>query len=117
MLINLTPHTVTVSTGGALLRLPPTGAPARVVEAACCAPHVTTHAGVGLPVTHLRATRLVTALPDPRDGDYLIVSRAVAAALPNRADLLVPGGLLLVGGSAACRGLVSLARGACPSAA
>lgn len=36
----------------------------------------------------------VSGLPDPVEGVGLIVSRMVAAALPHRDDLFVPGGLV-----------------------
>ena len=36
----------------------------------------------------------VTDLPEQEDGVYLIVSRLVAVAYPNRSDLLVPGPLV-----------------------
>jgi hypothetical protein len=42
----------------------------------------------GVPV-NTTATGAVTGLPDPRPGRYLLVSRQVAEALPERGDLLV----------------------------
>ena len=49
----------------------------------------------------------VTDLPEQEDGVYLIVSRLVATACPNRSDLLIPGPLIrdAEGKVVGCKGL------------
>lgn len=47
----------------------------------------------GVPIIR-QALRQVDGLPEPREWDFLIVSRMVAAALPDRTDLLVPARLV-----------------------
>ena len=52
----------------------------------------------------------VLNVPEPQIGVYLIVSRLVAAALPNRNDVFIPGSLIrdLEGRVIACNGLSRL---------
>lgn len=87
MLINLTPHTITLNVDGTTVRIPQGGRPARCESAT----HTETLDvdGVSIPlVRHSPAT--VRNLPDAAPGTLYIVSRMVAAALRGiRDDLLV----------------------------
>jgi len=85
---NLTPHVLTLMLGpgdGPVVTLPPSGiVPRRAV--------IRREAGTvaGLPVT-VEALGPVEGLPAPEDGVGLIVSRLVAEAVPERADVFAPG--------------------------
>ncbi len=87
MLINLTPHTVTLNVEGTTVRIPQGGRPARCEGATYI--ETLDVEGVLIPlVRHSRTT--VRHLPDATPGTHYIVSRMVAAALRGiRDDLLV----------------------------
>lgn len=86
--LNLTPHPVEVTVGGESTRLDVAGPAARVTETA--SPLTTVDSGgVRIPIVSAVACEVVH-LPTPRAGTVLIVSRAVAAACPDRLDLVVP---------------------------
>ena len=85
MLVNLTPHAVVAEhDDGTSRTYPPSGALAR-----CAVTRAQIGVVDGVPV--YRATfGAVEGLPPPADGTHYIVSRLVAEASRDRADLLVP---------------------------
>jgi hypothetical protein len=86
MLINLTPHDVTIRTqDGHELTYPPTGPIARVREERTIARVVE-----GIPFMQVQFCD-VQGLPRSLDGVYMIVSSMVRQALPDRLDLVTPG--------------------------
>ena len=96
MIVNLTPHAITMrDASGRDHLIPPSGTVARVSNGRG-AP-VTLPVGTGgwvdfpIPVIGPDLPGAVTGLPDPVDGTYLIVSGAVGAAVAGRRDVLVPG--------------------------
>lgn len=88
--INLTPHDVVLvdGTNNPILTIPASGSLAR-----CKASTITTGSvnvnGVEIPVTETVMGE-VTGLPDEVEGTVLVVSLAVAKAVPDRRDVLVP---------------------------
>lgn len=80
MLINLTPHPINIIDGPTL----PSSGVARV-----SASSETVGSVDGVPIVR-QSFGDVEGLPDQVDGMHIIVSRMVAAACPDRADLLVP---------------------------
>ena len=103
-LINLCPHAINVldDAGKPVLTVQPSGELARVSQ---------TEEVVAIPDLPCVVTRqtfgTVTGLPDVTPGVFLIVSRLVAAACPERDDLLIPGPLVRddAGNPIGCRGL------------
>ena len=103
-LINLCPHTIDVldETGLPALTVAPSGTIARVSQR---------EEVVDFPDMPCRVTRHVFGevvdLPPVTPGVAFIVSRLVAAACPNRKDLLIPGPLVRdeSGNPVGCRGL------------
>lgn len=87
---NLTPHDINILYEGSHKRAKtfPSEGSARV---AGVSKNVGGVCGVPVKVTEYGG---VSGLPDPVEGVGLIVSRMVAAALPERDDLYVPGGLV-----------------------
>lgn len=100
---NLTPHEIRIlsSTGEEILRLPPSGAIARVGQTREI---VGTLEGVPI---HRSAYGAVLGVPEAVDGVALIVSAMVRLALPGRRDLFSPGELVRdsAGQPVGCRGL------------
>lgn len=89
VLVNLTPHTVTVYRADrAIGSWPPSGPFARLVETRRPSPDVRTEKGP-MPVTEISYAAMVADLPEPTAGTAYLVSRVLAAAV-NRADLLFP---------------------------
>lgn len=85
---NCCPHSVDILVGEEVETLPPTGIVPR------CEQHeerVGTIAGI--PVTR-QVFGEVIDLPEPEEGVFFVVSRMVAAACPERRDLLIPGPLI-----------------------
>ena len=90
MLVNLTPHTVNVILpSGEVRDIPASGQVARCRQSDKLA---FTIDGV-IPVTY-QTFGNVEGLPDRQDKTFYIVSRLVAAACPDRKDLLIPGPLV-----------------------
>ena len=89
-LINLTPHTVRLldEDGNVLVEIEPSGEVARVSEDVSEAGSVLVD-GKKVPVSDVK-TGTVSGLPGRGHGVLLIVSRAVALAVPERDDLVVP---------------------------
>lgn len=87
-LINLTPHEVNIITPSGVIDIPASGAVARCSQSS---EQVTTINGI--PVTK-QVFGEVVDLPEPQNGVFYIVSRLVAAAAPERRDLLIPGPLV-----------------------
>lgn len=86
---NFTPHKVVlVKSDGDRIEIPPEGTVPRVRMEVRETGEV-----LGVPVVETVAAG-VEGLPEPRPGVYYIVSRAVAAACPDRDDLLVPDDLV-----------------------
>lgn len=99
-LINMTPHAITLlnERGDVIMRLPPQQRPLRIVQRReyCGAVRVRmprTGREVDVPVMALRECS-AGPMPEPREGVYYIVSVMVAAAYPQRRDLMTVDGLL-----------------------
>jgi hypothetical protein len=86
---NLTPHTVTIikSTGEQIIYMP-TGVIPRLSTKT-----IQVGAVDGIPITSTVFGE-VQDMPEQQQDVYLIVSRMVLSALPNRSDLLVPNELV-----------------------
>ena len=103
-LVNLCPHTIDIlnETGLPALTVAPSGTVARVSQR---------EEAVDFPDLPCRVTRQVFGevvdLPESRPGVCFIVSRLVAAACPERKDLVIPGPLVRdeSGNPVGCRGL------------
>jgi hypothetical protein len=85
---NLTAHSVMIVGESSSIALPPCPSPPRIAD------HIMRSASVtidqlDIPV-HDIAAGTVTGLPEPQDGMLLVVPRIVAAACPDRPDLVVP---------------------------
>ena len=87
---NLTPHTVTIvtDTGKNVIIYMPTGVIPRLSTKT-----IQVGAVDGIPITST-VFREVQDMPEQQQDVYLIVSRMVLAAMPNRKDLLVPNELV-----------------------
>jgi hypothetical protein len=85
---NLTPHEVVVDAGSGTVRLPPSGVVARCTTTRDILEHVSVE-DVAVPLTRVRVVECQD-LPQPEAGVMLMVSRLVAEARPDRADLVVP---------------------------
>lgn len=88
--VNTTPHAIEVlaEDGTVIATFPPAWRPARVRPERNAPKALVTRQGT-LPIVTERYGRVID-LPSPAIGVRLIVSRAVAAALPERDDLIVP---------------------------
>lgn len=102
-LINTTPHPININTLGGVITLPKSQSPARVTASSEI---VTTLNGIDI---YLETLGEVFDLPASEDGVYLLVSRMVASACPDRTDLFVPGQLVRDedGRIIGCKGLVA----------
>lgn len=104
MIVNLTPHAITiVSPDGGKTVIDPSGEIARVTET-----HTPAGTVDGVPIVTVTYGE-VTGLPAGDGECAYIVSALVAAALPHRSDLLVPVGQIRdeAGRIAGCTGLSS----------
>ena len=91
-LINLTPHDIKIIfEDGTTLKVPASGEVARVATSNDTVGGVMTEAGT-IPVKAVTYGE-VTGLPDydPDKAQYFLVSSLVAARVPDRRDVLVPG--------------------------
>lgn len=86
-ILNYTPHTLNIHTSNGVRDIPSDGvARVSVTRVECDSiDGITIHRG---------EYGEVTGLPAEEHGTWLVVSRMVAAALPDRLDLLVPGALV-----------------------
>ena len=84
MIINLTPHPVTIGT----VTIPPSGEVARVDSTECPAGDF---GGIPLITSSFGE---VTGLPDPQGDTLYIVSGMVRSAVPTRNDIASPSGLI-----------------------
>lgn len=103
---NLTPHNINiVLPNGSVKTIMPCGAVARCEQFEEKAFDIKFD-GADIPVTK-QSFGEVTYLPEPEDGVYYIVSRLVAAACPDRKDLVIPGPLVRdpEGNPCGCQGL------------
>jgi hypothetical protein len=90
--VNLTPHAITIRPEGGGGQTFASQGMARISDATSPAGNVD-----GLPVVEV-APGIVTGLPEPREGVVYLVARLVAAAMPDRTDLLFPFGEIRDGG-------------------
>lgn len=100
-LINLTPHIINIITPFGVIDIPTSGTVAR------CSQNNEQIAVINdIPVTK-QVFGEVVDLPEPKEGTFYIVSRLVAAAVPERVDLLIPGPLVRgeTGQPIGCNGL------------
>lgn len=84
--VNCTPHNITV--GG--VTIAPSGIVPRLAQSSAVVDTLRLADGQEIPVVETAMGEL-TGLPDTKPGTYLVVSRLVAEAAPDRADLLIPG--------------------------
>ena len=106
MIKNCTPHDICVHvvSASAVIKFPPCGIIPRCEQREIFVDKIDT-----IPVTK-QVFGEVIDLPEQEDGVYLVVSRLVAAACPNRSDLLIPGPLVRdeAGKVIGCKGLSKL---------
>ena len=105
MLVNLTPHIVNIFVDGEeKVTLSPSGIVPR-----CSQTEEQVMIVDGIPVSR-QVFGEVVDLPAPQPGVYLVVSRLVAAACPNRNDLLCPGPMVRAqnGQPIGCNGLAKI---------
>ena len=101
MIKNCTPHKVSIYADDTILEFPSCG----------IVPRCEQHEELIGKIDNIQITKQifgeVTDLPEQEDGVYLIVSRLVATACPNRSDLLIPGPLIrdAEGKIVGCKGL------------
>lgn len=89
MILNLTPHSVNiVREDDTIFTIAPSGTVARVSQ---MREQIGTIEGIPLNVSKFGE---VVDLPEQQDGVFLIVSRLVISALPDRDDLIVPDDLV-----------------------
>lgn len=90
VLRNLTPHQLDIVVeDGTVARLPSEGPAPRVLVDRTNPRTVSTQLGQ-VTITTTTSSSDATAMPDPKPGVLLVVSRTVADAAPHRTDLLVP---------------------------
>lgn len=101
--VNLCPHQIDViRADGSTVSYVPSGTVARCSQTERVVDEVD-----GIVIT-TQSFGEITGLPDPVDGTMYIVSRLVAAAVPERHDLVIPGPLVRnpeTGQPSGCRGL------------
>lgn len=104
VLKNCTPHSLNILVEEEVIDLAPSGIVPR-----CSQSEVTAGTVAGIPITK-QVFGDVVDLPEPEPEVYLVVSRLVAAACPERKDLLIPGPLVRddEGRVIGCRGLSRL---------
>ena len=83
MLVNLTPHEITIIRDGGNITIPPSGTVAR-----CSVNRKQIGTVNGIPVNRT-VFGAVEGLPEPQPNTYYIVSAIVAQACPFRSDLLI----------------------------
>ena len=95
-LVNLTPHSVTITTaGGRSLEVPASGQVARVATREVEDESFEIWAGPNTPVLLItQEFGEVVGLPAPEEGKFFIVSALVRAACPGRYDLGSPADLV-----------------------
>lgn len=98
---NLTPHVLNVYTTNKVIDIPPDGVVPR-----CRQFEESVFWTDGIQITR-QTYGEVENLPEKEDGVLLVVSRLVAAACPDRKDLLIPGPLVRneQGQPVGCKGL------------
>lgn len=103
-LINCTPHTLNIIVGDEVVDIAPSGIVPR-----CSQSEQEIGTLDGIPITK-QVFGEVVDLPKPKLDTYYVVSRLVAAACPNRQDLLIPGPLVRddEGKVIGCKGLSRL---------
>lgn len=91
-IINLTPHALNLVTGEGTVTIPPSGTIARVSVNRTQIGTVSID-GVTVPLNRSQYGEVVD-LPDPAEDTLYVVSALVAAACPERSDLVVPDDLV-----------------------
>lgn len=94
MIVNLTPHAVTLIVDDGTAVIPPGGTVARVTLMPDWALGTVEVDGFTVPVVGTASTGQVTGLPELTSGVLLVVARQVAQALPDRHDLVCPHNLV-----------------------
>ena len=89
---NLTPHSVHVYLSGAVVEIPRSGEPARVVLSDDEPVAELELEGGSVQIVRTSATGRVVNLPLPQPSVIFIVARSVAEACPERRDLVFPHG-------------------------
>ena len=113
-LVNLTPHPV-VLRPGAEATLPPSGQVARIIPAETREIGRLPVHGAWIPVVAEAGERRVEGLPAPEEGALFVVSRAVAEAVRDRDDLVVPDDLIRdPGGAIVAAGRLATVAGRLP---
>ncbi len=87
-LVNLTPHTINIVTPAGVIDIAASGVVARCAQRQEVIGEIN-----GIAVTRQTFGEVVD-LPEREEGVVLIVSRLIAAACPDRSDLVIPGPLL-----------------------
>ena len=100
-IVSLLPHVTSVVVDDSVTFIDPSGTVAR-----CTQTEEVIGSVDGIPLTR-QTFGAVTGLPEPEEGTWFLVSRMVAAAVPDRHDLLIPGPLVRDdrGVVVGCRGL------------
>lgn len=101
-IVSLLPHVTSVVMPDGVMFIDPSGTVARCSQSE----EVVGEIEGGIVVTR-QTFGAVTGLPEPEEGTWFLVSRMVAAAVPERRDLLIPGPLVRndKGVVTGCRGL------------
>ncbi len=107
IIVNLTPHEITVVSASGALVLPVSGKIARVSTTRTPRPAIVTGEGHEISVSTI-VTGDVVGLPPPTEGTVFVVSAMVAGAVLRR-DVFSPGDLVRDAGGVVigCRGLTS----------
>jgi hypothetical protein len=92
LVVNLTPHPITLAQGDRTVTVPPCGTVARVATTEVEVGHVDVD-GLDIPVLNLQFGQ-VEDLPAPREGVLYLVSALVGQACPDRTDVVSPGRLI-----------------------
>ena len=87
-ILNLTPHMINIVWDGGKMDIAPSGIVAR-----CSQSEIVVGDVEGIPLTQQQFGEVVD-LPSAQPGVTLVVSRLVAAACPDREDLVIPGPLV-----------------------
>lgn len=87
-ILDCTPHAIHIHTDSGVRTIEPSGVVPRLKAETIVVDHID-----GIPVSETRFGEIMD-LPEEKPGQFLIVSRLVMAACPDRKDLLVPDGIV-----------------------
>lgn len=109
MIRNCTPHDLNIVAREGMVTIPPSGIVPRCEQSEVEIGQIVLDDCI-IPITAQKFGEVID-LPEQEDGVYLVVSRLVAAACPDRNDLLIPGPLVRdeAGKVVGCKGLSKLA--------